>query len=46
MKEHGKTLAGFHKLNIKGTTNPLLARLDDNKKVLGRVYAKITAFHP
>jgi len=25
MKEHGKTLAPSHKLNIKGTANPLLA---------------------
>ena len=39
MRKHGKTLALSHKLSIKSTTNPLLARLDDIENILNGVYA-------
>src|SRR2546425_189266 len=42
MKEHGKTLAGSHKLNKEGAANPLLARLSENEDVLISVYGVLT----
>src|SRR3989442_9356440 len=42
MKEHGKTLAGSHKLSTKRDTNPLLARLAENENVLTGVYGLLT----
>src|SRR5712691_6794731 len=42
MKEHGKTLAGSHKLSKEGAANPLLARLSENEDVLISVYGVLT----
>ena len=42
MKEHGKTLAGSHKLSTKPAANPLLTRLDENERVLVSVYGLLT----
>jgi len=42
MKEHGRTLAGSHKLSTKGAANPLLTRLDENEDVLISVYGLLT----
>src|SRR4051812_37397884 len=42
MKEHGRTLAGWHKLSTKSAANPLLTRLAENEDVLIGVYSLLT----
>ena len=42
MQEHGKTLAGLHKLSAKRAANPLLTRLAENEDVLIGVYGLLT----
>src|SRR5947207_11396 len=42
MKEHGKSLAGSHRLSKVGAANPLLARLSENEDVLISVYGVLT----
>src|SRR6266704_3909880 len=42
MKEHGKTLAGSHKLSTERNANPLLTRLAENEDVLIGVYGLLT----
>jgi hypothetical protein len=34
MKQHGKTLAGSHKLGPRGIRDPLLTRLAENERIL------------
>jgi cellobiose phosphorylase len=34
MKQHGKTLAGLHRLGPRGIRDPLLARLAENERIL------------
>src|SRR3989442_5827439 len=43
MKEHGKALAGSHKLSTEPAANPLLTRLAENEDVLTGVYSLLTA---
>src|SRR5437588_12841972 len=42
MREHGKTLAGSHKLKTERTENQLLPRLADNENVLIEVYSLLS----
>jgi len=42
MRQHGKTIAGAHKLNEGLTSNQLLERLTENEKVLFQAREKLT----
>lgn len=42
MRQHGKIIAGIHKLGKGRTSNPLLNRLTDNETVLLKVREKLT----
>ena len=43
MKEHGKTLAGAHRLGPRGLRDPLLARLAENERILTEACAHLTS---
>ena len=42
MEEHGRSLAGFHRVREKAEPDRLLARLSDNEKVIDRACALLT----
>ena len=42
MQQHGKTIAGAHKLSLGRTSNQLLARMADNENVLFEVRSLLT----
>ena len=43
MKEHGKTLAGSHRLGPRGIRDPLLSRLAENDRILTGACARLTS---
>src|SRR6185295_14966185 len=43
MKQHGRTLAGLHRIGRGGSPGQLLRRLEDNEAVLTEVYQLLTA---
>jgi len=43
MKQHGKTLAGLHKLGPRGIRDPLLTRLAENERILAGACALLTS---